>query len=385
MRSAASSASGSPKGPRLNRSAGSALTAGVFWAVLLLLPAGAGAQWEILQAGTWPDAEILADHRGRAVGFDSTSPFGLSDLGGTADEAPPTRAQATLFMPEVSGEDQAVPAVILLHGAAGILFHRELTYARQFAAMGIAALVIDVFASRRDRANGFVERLLEITETMMLADAYAGLRFLGGLQSIDARRIALIGFSYGGMVSVLAAYDQVAESAAPGGRRFAAHVGFYGPCIARFEDARATGAPVLKLWGAKEALVDPARCREIADDLIKGGSKVATIAYEGAYHQWDGGWDGPFKIGRNIADCRLRMGPDGVAWDQRTYLPMTGPLLRRVILAMCVDDEGYMIGRDPAVRARSNRDVGRFLAEVFGRSPAGAGTRNTLTEGGGGG
>jgi hypothetical protein len=51
---------------------------------------------------------------------------------------------------------------------------------------------------------------------------------------------------------------------------------------------------------------------------------------------------------------------------------MSGPILRRAILAICVDDKPYMIGADDAVRARSNRDLGHFLDSIFkgiGRAP----------------
>jgi hypothetical protein len=35
---------------------------------------------------------------------------------------------------------------------------------------------------------------------------------------------------------------------------------------------------------------------------------------------------------------------------------------------LCVEDRPYPIGRDDNVRAQSNRDLGRFLAKVFGSS-----------------
>ena len=344
-------------------------------AALLFLAAAVSAQGRAqtpaLAQGSWPAVDGYADDRGVSVTLESASPFGLSDFRGKA--LAPTRVPATLFLPVDLNKGGRVPAVVLLHGAAGVLYQRELTYARQFAAMGVAALVIDVFGARRDRASGFIERLLEITETMMIADAYAGLRLLSGHEAVDPQRVALMGFSYGGMASVLAAYSQVAETMAPGGHRFAAHVAFYGPCIARLEDSRATGAPVLMVWGSEDALIDPERCAEIADDLRQGGARVRTVAYEGAYHQWDGAWEGPFEIGRSLADCRFRVSRAGVARDRRTWLPMTGPWLRRVILGLCVAGDGYMIGRDDKVRARSNRDVGRFLAAAFTRKERGDG------------
>lgn len=346
-----------------------------FAAALLLLAAAAAArthaQTPAFAEGSWPAVDGYADDPGVAVTLESASPFGLSDVG--AKTTAPTRVTATLFLPAYRKKGTGVPAVVLLHGAAGVLYQRELTYARQFAAMGVAALVIDVFGARRDRASGFIERLLEITETMMIADAYSGLRFLSGHEAVDPRRVALMGFSYGGMASVLAAYSQVAETMAPDGLRFAAHVAFYGPCIARLEDRRATGAPILMVWGSEDALIDPERCAEIAADLRQGGARVRTVAYDGAYHQWDGAWEGPFEIGRSLAGCRFRVSRAGIARDRSTWLPMTDPWLRRVILGLCVAGEGYLIGRDDKVRARSNRDVGRFLTAAFTRMEGGDG------------
>src|SRR5205807_437583 len=82
---------------------------------------------------------------------------------------------------------------------------------------------------------------------------------------------------------------QVADKLAPplpnGERlRFAGHVAFYGPCIARFDDSRTTGAPLLMLIGGRDAITDQGRCAEIAADLRRGGSRVDTIVYPEAVH-----------------------------------------------------------------------------------------------------
>ncbi len=338
------------------------------WAALLLgvLLGAAGAPdgpWRLRDP--WPEAEALADIiPGRPVTFPSRSPFTPRDLEGAA----PATAIGTLYLPPLAAAGEApprsVPAVVMLHGAGGVLWAREHRYGRQLAAMGAAALVIDVFAARRDRAQGFTERLLEITESMAIADAYAGLRFLAARPEIDPGRVALVGFSYGAMATMYALNAGVAARMAPGGERFAAHAAFYGPCIARFADPRTTGAPLLILYGTGDALIDPARCEAFAAAARSGGSAAALIAYEGALHQWDGGF-GRRPIGRLLNDCRLRVDPDGSVRDERTGLPMSGPFWRKVILVLCVEDEPYMIGADEAVRARSNRDLGRFLDGVF--------------------
>lgn len=313
----------------------------------------------------WPNPDTLPYTYGEPVTFQSSSPFTLAEAG-DPERADPTMAVANFFAPAGSRPARSVPAVVMLHGSGGVLSAREITYARQFAAMGIATLVVDAFASRRDRGTGFTERLLNITETMMMADAYAGLGWLAARPEIDPERVALLGFSYGGMVSVYSAYEQVARAFAPPDLRFAGHAAYYAPCIAQFEDRRTTGRPVLILLGGEDELITPARCETAAEELRSGGSRADVIVYPGAYHQWDGGWSSPRRIGRTLDGCRLRVETDGTVRDRNTTLPMVDSLLRKIILGLCSNSDGYLIGRDDAVRARSNADLGRFLAEILG-------------------
>ncbi|MBX6321744.1 MAG: dienelactone hydrolase family protein, partial [Rhodospirillaceae bacterium] len=231
-------------------------------------------------------------------------------------------------------------------------------------AMGVAALVVDSFAARRERASGFIDHLLNITETMLVADAYAALGHLARRGDVDPGRVALVGFSYGGMAAVYAAYAQLADRLAPDGLRFAGHVAFYAPCIARFDDPRTTGAPVLLLYGGRDTSTDPRRCAEIAEDLRSGGSRVESIVYPEAVHQWDGGAR-ERPIGRDLTGCRFSVERDGTVRDDHTWLAMVGPITRKAALWLCVRDRPYLIGRDDAVRARSNSDLGRFLQRLF--------------------
>ncbi len=325
----------------------------------------AHAQANDVDLSEWPDHTAISASQGERVTYPSHSPFTLWEVGKSAELDPPTDARATLFLPDSASAEAPVPAVVLLHGAAGVLSARELTYGAQFAEMGVAALVVDAFGARRDKASGFIDRLLNITETMLIADAYAGLRYLDSLAEVDGERVAMMGFSYGGLSTMLAAFEQTAATLSPEGLRFAAHISFYGPCLARFDNTRATGAPVLLLAGSEDAIVDPARCREVVDDLRAGGAEAEFVIYEDAYHQWDGRFAGPRMIGRNLAPCEFNVNHAGVARDTFTFLPMSGPFLRKVILGACVESEGYLIGRNDEVRARSNSAVGEFLMRAF--------------------
>jgi dienelactone hydrolase len=337
--------------------------------VLLFSPLVAAAPGGYAEAAVhivdpWPDPVSIQGVRIEHVTFPSSSPFTPGAI--LRGNAPPTRAIGTLFLPPEAGPDHATPAVVLLHGAAGRVAERGAVYGPQLAAMGVAALVVDTFGARRDRATSFIGRVLNITETMFVADAYAALRYLAARPEIDDRRVVLAGFSWGGMAATYALYAQLADLLAPPGLRFAGHVAFYAPCIARFADNRTTGAPLLMLYGGRDELIRPDRCAEVAADLRHGGSAVTTIVYPEAVHQWDGGLP-RMLIGRNLSGCRFRVERDGTVRDAHTLLPMNGPFLRKIILGLCVPNKPYPIGRDDAVRAQSNRDFGAFLARVFAR------------------
>ena len=172
----------------------------IFLLAFTLCAMAAAVNWSRL-GEPWPDPAALGDIPGVPVSWPSTSPF----------DASPTTAQGRLYLPTGPQAARSAPAVILLHGSGGILPSRELTYAPQLARMGVAALVVDSFGARRDRGTEFIDRILNITETMMLADAYAGVGFLAARPEIDPRRIVLTGFSYGAMATMYALYAQVAD------------------------------------------------------------------------------------------------------------------------------------------------------------------------------
>jgi dienelactone hydrolase len=311
----------------------------------------------------WPDPAHVEGIRVTRVSFLSSDPFVPRDFG----HAPNRIVEAQLFLPENASPHNKVPAVVLLHGSAGNADERAATYGPPLSAMGIAVLVIETYASRPDFGTSFIERVIHITESMFVADAYAGLRYLAEQPEIDANHVVLAGFSYGGMASTYALYAQIADKLAPPGLRFAGHVAFYAPCIARFADSRTTGAPLLMLYGAKDQLIRPERCAQVADDLRRGGSEVDVISYPDAVHQWDG-WRPLGVIGRQLAGCRFRVERDGTVRDERTWLPMNGPFLRKIILGLCTHPPPYPIGRSEQTVLLSNRDFGRFLARVFAQA-----------------
>jgi len=310
----------------------------------------------------WPDPAGISQVTQQDVVLASSSPYLLTDV--DKKRAPATTVHGTLFLPPGAHAPHSLPAVVMLHGSSGVLAARELTYGKQLAAMGIAVLVVDSFGGRRDRGDSYIERLLNITETMFVADGYAALADLAARPEIDSKRVVLVGFSYGAMAAMYALMADVADRMAPPGLRFAGHVAFYGPCVARFDDRRTTGAPLLMLYGGDDQIVNSGRCAAFADDLRAGGSKVEVVVYPGAVHQWDGPF-GRHLIGRNVSACDFEVQRDGSVHDRSNGFVMSNPTMREMLLGMCVSDKPYPIGRDDAVREKSNRDFGRFLAQVL--------------------
>lgn len=331
---------------------------------LALAHAGPAAALDLPE--TWPEPGEAA---GVPVRFPSRSPFSP----GQVRDAPATEAVGTLFLPPGATAERPPPAVVLLHGSGGIVAAREPAYARQLAGLGVAALVVDSFASRRDMATGYVDRLLAITETMLAADAYAALAWLGSRPEVDPARVALVGFSYGGLAALFAANAGVADRLASGRGRFAGHVAYYAPCIGEFEDPRTTGAPVLLLAGAGDETIDRERCDATVDQFRQGGSEARLVLYEETFHQWDGSPGADWRPSRGIRACRFRVEADGTVRDRRTRVAVTGRTSRTLALSLCTDGGGYRIRADAAVRARSNAELARFLNRALGAGTAAPG------------
>ncbi|MBV9538948.1 MAG: dienelactone hydrolase, partial [Acidisphaera sp.] len=118
----------------------------------------------------WPDESTVSGVQVEQITFPTISPFVPADMRNGSD-IEHTTGVAQLFLPPHAPRDRSVPAVVLLHGAAGLVRERGELYGYQLAAMGVAVMVVDTFGARRDKGTGFTERLLNITETMMMADA----------------------------------------------------------------------------------------------------------------------------------------------------------------------------------------------------------------------
>ncbi|HUH85337.1 MAG TPA: dienelactone hydrolase family protein [Stellaceae bacterium] len=180
------------------------------------------------------------------------------------------------------------PAVIIVHGIAGYRDANEGYAAAELRKAGFATLTYDSFAAR-----GTTGAALQGSPGYLpvgVADAYAALRFLSAEPRIDADRIAIIGFSYGGEVAHLAAFEMVRSALSRGPGRFAAHVTFYpGGDFGAIAEPRAyTGSPVLMLLGEKDDNLPVTKIESYLAYARTAGAPapIETVIYPSADHAW---------------------------------------------------------------------------------------------------
>jgi dienelactone hydrolase len=194
---------------------------------------------------------------------------------------------ATLSFPENTKD--RYPVVVVVHTIAGYLDANEGLYAAELRKAGFATLTYDSFAARGSTGLA-LSRSGPGLWPSGVADAYAALRLLAGHPRIDAGRVAIVGFSYGGEVAHLAAFEGLRAALNPGEARFAAHVAYYpaGVFGAIAEPSAYTGSPVLMLLGEKDDNLPVAKIESYLAYAKVAGSPapIVRVTYPDAYHAW---------------------------------------------------------------------------------------------------
>jgi dienelactone hydrolase len=301
-----------------------------------------------------------------AVTFQSSTYSDMRQLLAHETPAATVTVKANLGFPEQIRD--RYPAVIVVHGLGGYRDSHEGYVAAELRKAGFATLTYDSFAAR-----GTTGAALQGSAGYLMpgiADAYAALRLLSAEPRIDTDRIAVIGFSYGGEIAHLAAFETLRSALSPrpnsSAGRFAAHVAFYpGGNFGVIADASAyTGAPVLMLLGGKDENLPVSKIEDYLAYARAAGAPapIETVIYPGAYH----GWTAP-----DLPSARFY--PDFVS-AKKCPLILLGrkapalliggepkPFDPAVFAACAAAAPGYSMGFDAAVRTQSIADAVGFL------------------------
>lgn len=219
----------------------------------------------------------------------------------------PVRVTAEIYWPAVQG---VVPAMVIHHGSGGITGQREGRYARELAALGVAAVVIDSFRPRG--VTSTVEDQSAVSGPDFNLDALAALKALGTNGRIDRNRIGIMGFSKGGTSALMASHlNLLAAAGVPLGLRYAMHVPFYPSCATQYYRPRTTGQPIHMLLGGADTYVGVEPCTTYAEALRANGAPIEVKVYPGAGHGFDGGRAYSNPRGENYSQCVFQQQPDG--------------------------------------------------------------------------
>lgn len=194
----------------------------------------------------------------------------------------PVTISGELRFPQAAGP---FPAVVLAHGCNG---NRgiERAWGAVLRAWGYASFVIDSFGARG--VKEVCTRGGALTPTQRIPDAYGALRLLAAHPRIDPARIALMGFSHGGALTMGAATLWARETyAAAGGPSFRAFLSFYPNCNAEYPERERVSAPLRIHAGELDDWTPAASCVRLAESLRAGGQNVAITVYPGAHHAFD--------------------------------------------------------------------------------------------------
>jgi len=206
----------------------------------------------------------------------------LVELESPLSQAGPQALQGLLRLPDGPGPS---PAVVLLHGCGGLWRGIDERWGKRLAEWGYVTLTIDRFGTR-----GITNACTRPMRPETLTDAYRALNFLVGQSSVDPGRVAVVGFSQGGMLALLSVERGPLERSSR--EKFSAAVGFYPFCAGLKGNMT---VPTLIMVGELDDWTPAKECSNLAEgrddwgiSREKGkGFPIELIVYPGAYHNFD--------------------------------------------------------------------------------------------------
>jgi dienelactone hydrolase len=190
-----------------------------------------------------------------------------------------------------AGSTPNVPAVLILHGSGGVDGRGDF-YAKALQQAGIATLEITMFPpGGRPRAG---------TKATM-PHAAAALTWLAAQPTVDGQRLGVMGFSWGGQMSLLMSSELVQERLGKDVPKPAAFAPFYPVCSIMVRDVvnpknpyynaqtRMSASPMLIHAGTRDDYEEGERpCDAFVAMWPAAAREHATVRYlEGATHMFD--------------------------------------------------------------------------------------------------
>ena len=183
-------------------------------------------------------------------------------------------------LPEGSGP---FPGVVVIQHQGGLIeFVQEMT--RKVASAGYVAAAPELYhRDGTDCTDDGRTRRARLRDASVIEDVNAAVEFLQGHQSVNGKKLGIIGFCMGGRVSYLMA------AANP---NFKAAVTYYGGNIfmpwgegpSPFERTAEIGCPIMGHFGEEDKNPSPEDVRKLDAELTKHGKVYEFYSYPSAGH-----------------------------------------------------------------------------------------------------
>jgi dienelactone hydrolase len=275
-------------------------------------------------------------------------------------EGRPATIAGELRLPR--GQAERLPAVVLVHGSAGVGSNVD-RWAQEFNGIGVAAFLLDSFTGR-GITNTAADQS-QLAHVAMIVDAYRALELLSRHPRIDPTRIAVTGFSKGGFVALYASLKRFQRLQGPAGVEFAAYLPFYAPCARTYiDDEQVADRPIRLFHGAADDWVPVQPCQRYVERLRGAGKDVQLTVYPGAHHAFD-----VSLLPQSLYLPQAQRGP-GCFLVER----VPGQVVNRdtgrpfAYDDPCVE-RGATVGYNPQAHAETIKAVKAFLASTFKLNP----------------
>lgn len=193
----------------------------------------------------------------------------------------PVNVSGTLYLPE--NAPGPVPVVVMIHGTTGIDQRGEL-YRQPLLDAGIGIFEVDfktgIYRGPMDRPK----------PDTFLPMAFAALKQLRKLPTVDPNRIGIMGFSLGGNIALRTAMESNVKQWMGGDKGFVTFVLFYPVCNHFTKDfeksgSKLTGGPMIIFYGTEDSYGEGEAVPELKSLLAtKYNFQLSTVEYPGATH-----------------------------------------------------------------------------------------------------
>jgi dienelactone hydrolase len=116
------------------------------------------------------------------------------------------------------------PALVLLHGSGGVKARRDADWVKRLTNWGYVSLQVDSFGPRGVSVSEILKNSFKVPHYTRAKDAHGARHYLSRLPFVDRNRIAVMGWSHGGLSTIVSVID------AYGGDSFKAAIAFYPYC-----------------------------------------------------------------------------------------------------------------------------------------------------------